>query len=97
MAWHTAGPRPDPSGSWAPLPESVGGTAWAADLAAALTQTQSELDSLLRGVDASRLLARNPDGPHGRFIYLVGLLTHDSYHTGQIAHLRAWQGLPPVE
>ena len=37
------------------------------------------------------------DRRHGRFLFLAGLLTHDSYHTGQIAYLRALQGLPPVD
>lgn len=96
IEWHAGRPRPDvDAGNWT-LPDPADDAALRADLAA-LERTQDELVALFRSTNSEALLARNDDGTHGRFVYAVGILQHDSYHTGQIALLRAGLGLPSID
>lgn len=80
------------------LPDPADEAAWQADLAD-LEKVQEALVGLCKAVKAEDLLAGNGDNEETfrRFVILVGLLSHDSYHTGQIALLRALMGLPPIE
>lgn len=77
-------------------PPSTGEGAWQADL-------QGYRDLHVRLMDEVRLLTEQRlmtelGRRDLRFYHLVvGLLGHDSYHAGQIAYVRALQGLPPVE
>ena len=96
IAWHAGRPRPDvDSGNWT-QPDLADDAAWHADLAA-LERSQRDLVALFQSTDSQALLVRNDDGTFGQFVYIVGILNHDSYHTGQIAVLRALQGLPPID
>ncbi|MBI3975275.1 MAG: DinB family protein [Armatimonadetes bacterium] len=96
VAWYAGSSRPDPeAGNWT-MPDATDETTWRADLEA-LDRTQQDLTHLFAGTDEEALLAPNPDGSHNKFVYVAGLLNHDSYHTGQIAVLRALQGLPPID
>lgn len=95
IAWYWGRERPEARAlNWS-RPEPADEAAWRTDVAA-LEESQRELEAAFQG-DARPLLARNADGAYGVFSYLVGVICHDSYHTGQIAHLRALMGLPPIE
>lgn len=96
LEWYAGRPRPDvASNNWT-LPEARDEGAWREDLAA-LEKVQEEVRGLFQSADPQALLARGDDGKYGKFVYLTGILTHDSYHTGQIAILRASMGLPPID
>lgn len=76
------------------LPEPPDAAAWQADLHR-LRSGQRSLTRLFRSYGRT-LLARDARGKFSRF-WWVGVMAHDSYHTGQIALLRAMMGLKPVD
>jgi hypothetical protein len=76
------------------LPESITAAAWRADLRR-LRSIQGSLRRLFQNTPRKTLLARDARGTYRTFFWL-GVLAHDSYHTGQIALLRAMLGLKPV-
>ncbi len=76
------------------LPEPANGTAWQAELRR-LRSVQRSLNSLFRSTSDRMLLFRGANRKFRRF-WWVGVLAHDSYHTGQIALLRAMMGLKPI-
>ncbi len=76
------------------LPERSDAASWRAELHR-LRTSQRSLAALVRTTSAKKLLTRDHNGKFIRFWWL-GVLAHDSYHTGQIASLRALLGLKPV-
>lgn len=77
------------------LPEPADDTAWLAELRR-LRSVQRSLTRLFRSTPSRTLLAGDAKGKFRRF-WWVGVLAHDSYHTGQIALLRAMMGLKPID
>lgn len=77
------------------LPERADAGSWRSELRR-LRASQRSLARLFRTTSARKLLARDDAGKFTRFWWL-GVLAHDSYHTGQIALLRAMMGLKPVD
>lgn len=87
---HAAGRRVEDwkTHNWT-LPESADAGAWQADLRRLRTGQR-----LLKGIfraGGSTLLVKDAKGKFSRF-WWVGVMAHDSYHTGQIALLRAMRG-----
>lgn len=87
-------PLPDPAtGDWS-VPPGTGESDWQAELQA-YDQTQQRLVEVVRSLTGSRLMAAADDDTGVRvYHWVAGLLAHDSYHAGQIAYLRAMQGIP---
>lgn len=93
---HAAGRRtPDwRAHNWT-MPERADVTAWRRELRR-LRESQQALAALFRATPAAQLLERDRKGKFKRSWWL-GVLAHDSYHTGQIATIRAMMGLKPID
>ncbi len=90
------------------LPEVTTPASWRGELRK-LRASQRSLARLFRSTPGSRLLMRDDsldpqvrwhtEATNGKFtkFWWLGVLAHDSYHTGQIASLRASVGLKPVD
>lgn len=80
-------PRPRRSTWWAKAPAALSETAWRADVAL-LEELQQRLVRAVERAPAARL-SRVRSGGGGRTIAheLLGAVTHDAYHAGQIALL----------
>lgn len=76
------------------LPETANETAWRAELRR-LRSIQHSLSELFLTTPDSALLSRDASGQFSKFRW-VGVLAHDSYHTGQIASLRSMMGVKPI-
>lgn len=96
LAMMAGAPTPDwRAHNWT-LPERTDEAAWQEDLAE-LRRVQDELVAALRSRSASQLLAPDEQGRYARFVLETGIIGHDSYHTGQIAYIRALMGRAPVD
>jgi len=95
LAEHAAGRRaPDwRTHSWT-MPERADAAAWRKDLRR-LRESQKAVRAVFQTTTGPRLLERDRKGKFKRF-WWIGVLAHDSYHTGQIATLRALMGLKPI-
>lgn len=78
------------------LPPELNERAWQADLEE-LRRVQEELVEWFEARRADDLLAVDEDGSYSQFLLEAGIIGHDSYHTGQIALLRALMGLTSRE
>jgi hypothetical protein len=93
-------PMPDTENNWPRPPDAAASadldTTWRADV-----ERYGRLTTEL--IEAVRVLEADAAHPHPALAHLplwmtaVGMQIHDSYHLGQIALLRAMQGLQPVE
>lgn len=78
-------------------PPSYDEDQWQAELAR-YRQVHQQLLETVASLTTERLLAATPSPRKRQWYHLVvGILAHDSYHAGQIAYLRALQGLPPAK
>lgn len=93
---HAAGARKQEwrAHNWT-MPERTDTESWRRELRR-LWESQRALAALFRATPSGKLLERNRKGGFERFWWL-GVLAHDSYHTGQIAVLRAMMGLKPID
>lgn len=86
--------RPTPdwrSNNWT-LPPETDEQAWRADLNE-LQQVQAELVAWFEARGDDALLQVDEGGSYSQFMLEAGIIGHDSYHTGQIAYVRALMGL----
>lgn len=77
------------------LPQRTNTASWRTELRR-LRASQGSIAALFGRTSTRMLLARNSRGKFIRFWWL-GVLAHDSYHTGQIATIRAVLGLKPID
>lgn len=89
-------PAPEAPDDGRSLPDTVDEAHWRADLKA-LRDAQQELHDWFKNCQAEDLLQKSEDGTYHQFSSRAGIISHDSYHTGQIAYIRALMGLAPVE
>lgn len=85
-------PAPDRHCVWEIVRHTT--AAWQADMRR-LRSVHRSLSRLFRDTSDKALLAQDSRGKFSRF-WWVGVLAHDSYHTGQIAALRAMMRLKPI-
>lgn len=77
------------------LPPHTSDSDWQADLSR-LRSVHRSLTHLFRSTSSRLLLSRDATGKFPKFRW-IGVMAHDSYHTGQISSLRALMGLKPIE
>lgn len=90
-------PPPEPAtGNWS-APPAAHDAAWQQEKER-YGRIHQELVAAVQSLTAEQLLSPTSWGDDGRLYHTVmGLLAHDSYHAGQIAYLRALQGLTLVD
>jgi len=87
-------PLPDPqTGDWSDPPD-LDEDSWKKEREE-YNRTQARLLEVVRPLIGSQLTGVvGEEGETRLYHWVAGLLAHDSYHAGQIAYLRAMQGIP---